>query len=132
MTDDDIQDGAEELESLGLVRFHRHARCGPLGFDSIWPKDELFVELDAQMMDWNPEADALRIAADLVADSDGSANVQELAERYGWEPRRLNPAINYLEIHELAMVGKYPGTMPYTASGVRKTSATRRFVRDNS
>lgn len=132
LTDDDIQDGAEELEEKGLVRLHKHIGCGPLGFDGVWPEDELFVLLDALVMDWNPLDDALRIAADLVSGPEDSINLQELAERYHWPARRLNPAVNCLKMHGAARLSEAIGSAPFTAVSMRKISATRRFVRANS
>lgn len=132
MPDDDIQDGVEELEDLGLVRPIRAMNCGPIGFKTVWPEDELFVCLDGQLMSWDPEADAFQIAADLINDEEGSALVQDVAERYGWPPRRINPAVNYLISDDLVDSDETMGSQPYTRHWIRKTSRTRRFVRDHS
>lgn len=56
----------------------------------------LFSKFDKYWSDWDPADDALKLAADIVNNSNFPVNPSEIAKRYGWEPRRLNPAIYYL------------------------------------
>lgn len=55
-------------------------------------KASLFTEFDRHWMPWDPRDDALRLAADINNDPEFPASSKEIAERYGWSPRRLNPA----------------------------------------
>ncbi len=64
--------------------------------ESTWPKDELFAEFDKHWMSWDPSKDALQLAADLVNVEDFPESTDDIAKRYQWEARRLNPAIPYL------------------------------------
>ena len=73
--------------------------------------EELFIEFDAHFKPWNPAA---------------------IAERYGWEARRLNPAINYLKNRQLAGVRTAIGMGQWAAFHVEKTDATQRFVKSRT
>jgi hypothetical protein len=88
--------------------------------------------MDRHFMSWNPEEDALCIAADIVNSRDDGANVQTLAEQYGWEPRRMNPAVAFLDNRSLINASSDLGTHPWNRRWIMKTPATRRFVRDRS
>jgi hypothetical protein len=73
LSDDDIVDALDELESQGFVRSLRSLSSGPLGFDLVGPEPALFAKFDKHFRNWDPAADALRIAADLVNELDGAA-----------------------------------------------------------
>jgi hypothetical protein len=79
-------------------------------------------------MPWKPAEDAQRVAADLVNGIiDG--NFGQIAEQYGWEPRRLNPAITYLISRHLVMSSKALGVHNWASPWIQKTDETRRFVK---
>jgi hypothetical protein len=99
---------------------------------TIVPKAELFAAFDEHFMEWSPEQDALRLAADLVNDETMPGSVQEIAARYGWPPRRINPAVTWLENRTLIRSSKAMGTQPWIAAWIDKTDATRRFVKSRS
>jgi hypothetical protein len=132
LTDDDIIDGMDELEGRGFMKAHATLGCGRIGFSFATPESELFASLDQHFMDWSPEEDALRVAADMVNGDDDGANIAPLAQKYGWEPRRMNPAIAFLANRRLADVSQSLGTHPWICSWIRRTPAMRRFVRDRS
>jgi hypothetical protein len=69
------------------------------------------------------------VAADLL-NGTGEADVAELAERYDWPPRRMNPAVEYLFGRRLVDSSRRLGTHPWSLMFIRKNAATRRFVRD--
>ena len=57
-------------------------------------------------------------------------SLQEIAQRYGWEPRRINPAVAYLVNRDAVMGSKTMGTAPWLVAWIQpKDGATRRFVR---
>ncbi|MGY4327194.1 hypothetical protein ACVWWG_001611 [Bradyrhizobium sp. LB7.2] len=61
-----------------------------VSFDDVLPKADFFATFDKHFMQWSPEEDALRIAPDLV--NHPSIPIDTIvAQRYGWEPRRMNP-----------------------------------------
>jgi len=131
LPDDDLVDAVEELEGRGLVRRQLALGAGPLGFVALSSEAALFVELDKHFKEWNPADDALRIAADLINDA-CNGHVQSTAEKYGWLPRRMNPAINYLIEHRHVESSRSLGSHPWCTPFIIKNSATRRFVRDRS
>ncbi|MEW6664852.1 MAG: toll/interleukin-1 receptor domain-containing protein [Thermodesulfobacteriota bacterium] len=132
LSDDDIVDAVAELEGQGFVQRHVTLGCGSIGFHMLTPKAELFVKFDRHFKPWDPEADALRIAADLVNRMKDGASVPDLAASYGWPPRRMNPAINHLVNRRLIEASEVIGCHPWTTPWIRRTAATRRFVRDRS
>jgi hypothetical protein len=132
LTDEDIRDGVHELEGRSLVKVLRamdaHPAARAVGFHVIGPTPELFTEYDEYVMPWKPPEDAQRVAADLVNGIiDG--NVGKIAEQYGWEPRRLNPAITYLISRHLVLSSKALGAHNWASPWIQKTDETRRFVK---
>lgn len=132
LADDDIIDGVDELEVSGLVCRHHALGEGEIGFIYLSPENELFVKYDRYFKEFTPEEDALHVAAEVVNSESGSINVKQVAMGYGWEPRRMNPAINYLINRNLVETGNEMGSHPWATFWVRKIPATRRFVKDRS
>jgi hypothetical protein len=117
----DIEDATHELGAL--VR--------DLRFGRYTPEDELFAEFDQRWREWDPGADALRIAADLVNAGEESVATEMLMERYGWPVRRLNPALTYLIMRRVVQsIGAANSALVSLA--VITTPATRRFVKSRS
>ena len=95
--------------------------------------DPLFVVFDEYFKDWNPADDALKLAADLVNDGAFPSVPAEIAERYGWPGRRLNPAIAYLDNRDLAAIRTGLAMDGWAAFDVKqKKDVTRRFVKSRS
>ncbi|RJR54773.1 MAG: toll/interleukin-1 receptor domain-containing protein [Desulfobacteraceae bacterium] len=132
LTDDDIVDAVSELEGQGFVQRHIGLGCGEIGFHVLTPEAELFVKFDRHYKPWNPEADACRIAADLVNRMKEGASVPDLAASYEWPPRRMNPAVNYLLNRRLIEASETMGCHPWTTHWIGRTAATRRFLRDRT
>ena len=65
-------------------------------YDIITPFPDLYATFDKHFQGWDPATDALRIAADFINDPSFPSQPQDIAERYNWTPRRLNPALSYL------------------------------------
>jgi hypothetical protein len=122
LSEDDVRDALHELRAVFTV-----------SHDRALPKDELFVIFDKHFMPWDPTADALTLAADLVNDASFPGNTPDIAVRYDWLPRRLNPAIAFLVNRALIMDSKAIGTAPWITAWVqKKAEATRRFVKSRS
>jgi hypothetical protein len=127
LTEDDVGDAVNELQEQGLASTldslgHR------LGYHAICCSATLFIALDPFLMGWSPEDDARRVAAALVASASGQLNVRDFATSVGWVPRRMNPAIHYLELNQL--IDRDHSVSPdYEASHLIRTPRTRRYVR---
>lgn len=129
LSDEDIVDAIDELASRGLVERCRTLSDDPIGFTILYPEASLFTEFDQFFKGWNPAADARRVAADLV-NGVGQEDVAEMAAKYGWPARRMNPAVEYLFERRLVESSHLMGTQPWSLMFIRKNAATRRFVRD--
>lgn len=117
----EIEDATHELGAV-LQDLH-HGRYAP--------EDAFFAEFDARWREWDPAADALRIAADLVNAGEESVAADALLVRYDWSARRLNPAITYLAVRRLARISKgisHPLVTPW----IMTTPETRRYVKSRS
>lgn len=121
LSEDDVRDALHELGHLVDA-----------SFDRALVQSELFVTFDKHFTSWDPAADALTIAADLVNDDRFPGDLRLIAERYGWPPRRLNPAAAFLINRDLVMGPQALGTHPWLTAGIMRIDATRRFVKSRS
>lgn len=123
LSKEDIEDALYELRSF-VKDDHYHIR----------PESELFVEFDKAFMGWTPEEDALRLSSSILNDETFPSNVEKMAEKFEWEPRRMNPAINYLINREICrdteLLGSHPWAQPYLDE--KTSGAIRRFVKSRS
>jgi hypothetical protein len=130
LPEESLVDAAFELEERGLVRLRRDLNVGPAGFDLVRPTARLFVAFDPFAMTWSPDVDALQIAVRLVSSGEG-ALVQTLAKDFCWSTRRINPAITYLEEHDLVQVSEMT-SHPYARHCIFPNERTRRWVKSKS
>ncbi|SCX26039.1 hypothetical protein DSM25558_3916 [Agrobacterium sp. DSM 25558] len=114
---EDVEDAIHELRDVVVE-----------SFGSVLPKAELFAEFDKYFKDWSPEDDALRIAADLINDPKMPYEASKVAKQYGWDCRRMNPALSFLLARKLIVDYKILNH-DYVSYRVVKTDATRRFVK---
>ncbi|NKL39188.1 TIR domain-containing protein [Rhizobium leguminosarum bv. viciae] len=119
-SEEDIEDAVHELRDFVKE-----------SFGGVFPKASLFAQFDKHFMEWSPEDDALRIAADLINNPEFPHDTGEVAARYGWEPRRMNPALAYLEARQLIVDYKVLSS-DFNSMRIVKTDATRRFVKSRS
>lgn len=131
LSDDDIQDGVDELKSAGLIDQLSGIGCGPLGFFLIYPEEELFIRFDTLIHPWDVPQDALRIAADMVNGVSDFLDIPNTAQAYGWTPRRMNPALSFLDSRGFGQASRAMDPV-FSVVALCRTPATRRFVRDNS
>ncbi len=100
---------------------------------AVVPEKYLWAEFDKYFpYGADPFADALTIAADMVNTQDFPEALEEIADRYGWSPRRLNPAVAYLLGKDLVRDIHYLGSGVWVTSQISRTDATRRFVKNRS
>jgi TIR domain len=121
MSEEDVHDAIYELRDFCK---ESHGR--------VLVKSSLYAEFDKYFTQWNPEQDALRLAADLLNDEAFPRGSPEAAARYEWTPRRLNAAVTYLEDRKLIRSSQAMGTSPWVAFWIDATDATRRFVKSRS
>ena len=119
---DDAEDAVHELRHFMRSELH----------DRIAPSRRLFAEFDHHWKPWRPAEDALQLAADLLNDPSMPSDVVEVAQHYDWPPRRLNPAISFLEERGALSIQTYLGCAPFVTSRIKATSQTRRFVKSRS
>ena len=122
---EDVEDALYELAAF----VEMSDETGEGAYKGVFVKGGCFVEFDRHWKPWNPAEDAQQLASDLVCDPAFPSVPEEIAERYNWEPRRLNPAIVYLLERELIYDIQEQGAHPYAVSEVRPTKQMRRFVK---
>lgn len=118
LTVEDVRDAVYELSGL-VTDFHN---------ERIHAEEELFVRLDKYWKSWDPSSDAVTVAAALLnktVDGDPEA----IAKHLGWEARRLNPALSYLQNRNLVKALRNMSGSAYVLATMLATDATRRFVK---
>lgn len=116
---EDTIDAAHELSGLIGV-FHD---------EILYPEEELFARFDKFWKAWDPAVDALLVATRMVNEPDFPEDPQEIADELKWEPRRLNPALAFLCQRKLVRDFRALDSGQWLVNGIRKTDATRRFVK---
>lgn len=135
---DVISDEERIAEHTSLSRedvvdaLHELRRWLKIDYHSVVVREAFYAEFDRYWKPWNPADDALKLAAGMMNDASFPETPEMIGELYGWPPRRLNPAIAYLDERNAVMVLKGLGTTPYVAYKVQRTDATRRFVRSRA
>jgi hypothetical protein len=129
LTPDEAGMAASELEDCGWVELDVDTGSGPAGFSSLQPLPELFFRTDPVLQGWDPEADAVALAAAMinVARSD-CVNLDEVDKHLAWGPRRLNPAADYLAAHGYVNPSRSVGSAPYTYANALLSHRTRRLA----
>jgi hypothetical protein len=118
---EDVEDALHELRSFFIT-----------GADQYLAKGTLYATFDHHFVGFDPGADALTLAADLVNDPSFPHEPRLIAERYGWSARRLNPAISYLAMRGAANVLEVMDSGRFVAATVSGTPDTRRFVKSRN
>ncbi len=118
LSEEDVADALFELK--GMVEEH---------YGSVIGEPELYTTFDKHFKGWDPCSDALALAADLLNDPAFPREPDQIAERYGWPPRRLNPALTYLINRKLIHSLTHLGMGAWVAVHLETTDATRRFVK---
>lgn len=120
---------ADELDQKGWVVLHKLMGMGAAGFFSISPDRRLFLATDFVLRGWNPETDARELAKKIAAKGDfQAAGSAELCEALGWNPRRLNPAADFLVYGDFAKSTGQVHGVPYVHNTLFCTPRTRRFA----
>ncbi len=126
---EDVIGGADELEAFGLIC--KYVAPGVEHFVALGPDTGFFPAFDRLFGTTDPETDARRIATDLVNGGTLEAATGQIATVYGWSPRRMNPAIEFLVINNLAM-GLEAIDLNWSFPYVMVTSLTHWFACDGN
>jgi len=118
---EDTTDALYELSSFVTVSLNR-----------VLVQGTLFAEFDRHWKPWDPAEDALRLAADIVNDPEFPVDPQQIAERYGWQPRRLNPVVYYMLERGLIVDYQAMGMPSFAIVRIVGNQHTRRFVKSRS
>ncbi len=86
---EDLQEALYLLQSFGLVRVTEWVNA-----TRVAPTQSFYEAFDEQVMGWSTPRDGGRLA-EIVLEAEG-ASAEELHQRTGWAPRRLNPALRWL------------------------------------
>lgn len=120
-----------ELERTGLI-FKDSSANAPEGWVRIAPTRQFFCRTDALFQNWNPEKDALSIVKRMDLDDQERCSVAELEARLVWGPRRMNPALAYMELHGWVR-NEFPQiTQKYITDHVWLSSEAYFFLEKNS
>lgn len=114
------QDVVDELEARGLLK-------QTIGI--VEPTDSLFWSFDKVFRPWNPEADARSIAEKLVEEPTKQLAVEKIAAEFGWEVRRINPALTFLMQHGLVGYSREI-RYPWVVFSIQETGVTRQYVKN--
>lgn len=121
---DDLTDAIDELKP--------HIKnLQSTGGSIVFPNSSLYYEFDSHFMDWNVNVDARRLAADLFNDESFPSQPKLIADRYGWPPRRLNPAVEFLVSNEILRAYRIYESDGYRYHNLTRTEKLRRFVKSS-
>jgi hypothetical protein len=129
LTPDQAGMAASELGDCGWVQLDVDTGSGPAGFSSLQPLPKLFFKTDPFLRGWDPEEDAVALAAAMinVARSD-CVQLDEVDKHLGWGPRRINPAADYLAAYGYVNPSRSAGSAPYAYANALLSHRTRRFA----
>lgn len=125
LSKEDTEDALFELSNFFKISHGSRSK-------TVYALGALFAEFDQYWMEWDPSQDALKLGADIMNDPSYQVTPEAMAERLGWEPRRLNSAINYLIDRNLIKIYKTLNSRPYVTIRLTKSDHLRRFVKSRA
>lgn len=96
------------------------------------PQPALFVDFDEAFMSFSPKDDAKIVANRMVTGDDRATDTKLLAQELGWQPRRINSAICYLERVGAILTRHALASAPWRAVQLVRTDDTLRFARNHA
>ncbi len=120
---------ASELSDAGYVKLVIDSGSGDAGFSNLMPKPLLFFRTDPVLQRWDPQRDAIELAAAMINTArEGQVSLADLAKHLGWPPRRLNPAADFLRLYGYVQSSSEFGSQPYTYSCAFVNHRTKRLA----
>lgn len=126
MTEQQLSIAADELRAREWVEVQADGSL--VGFRYIQPTIFIFIETDPSLKGWDPRQDAKAVARTAIELNDQALSPREVGEKLGWEPRRLNPAMSWLENRGHAKFSSAMGSSPYRFTTMFVTPSTRRLA----
>ncbi|THI84955.1 MAG: diguanylate cyclase [Nitrospira sp. CG24A] len=126
LTEEELTIAADELRARGWLT--TDVDGSKIGFRYIQPTPFLFFETDPDLRGWDPRQDAKTVAMVAVGMEEESLSPRKIGEKLGWEPRRLNPAMSWLENQGFAKLYSTMGSSPYRFTVMFVTPSTRRLA----
>lgn len=96
------------------------------------PEGAMFAEFDAVFMAFSPSDDAVTVANRMLEGTDRAADIRTMAAELGWEARRMNGAICYLQSAGAIEQRHALAAQPWRAVQLVRTDETLRFTRSRS
>jgi hypothetical protein len=125
LTPDDLRIALLDLSDAGYLReLNMRGRYGA--------QPALFVEFDEAFMPFSPSDDARTLANRLVTHEGRNPTSSDLAADLGWEPRRFNSAVCYLERAGAVRTFTVLKSAPWRSIQLGCTDGTLRFARNNA
>jgi len=121
----EVRLGLLDLRDAGLVESSKE-----INSKVAFPLPGLFTEFDHFFMEWDPKEDAKEVAAFIFNLDVTQVATTKIGEKFGWDPRRLNPAVNYL-VEARAVKAMEAMGGDYHPMSVRIDDNLLRFVRNN-
>lgn len=131
LTEEQLALAADELVEHEWVQLVKTHSMGKAGFSTLSPTTLLFIVTDPFITGNDPKSDARELASLLTRQPDGSANLSDLDKQLAWGPRRINPAVGYLQQNGFVLSSKTLNSYPYDVSWIRATERTRRSAITN-
>ena len=141
LTESGVLEAISELEDKGFVK---HEARNLMEESQVTPEEILFVEFDRFWMDWDTEEDAKRVAKGIwdevsaYESKDHSIKepvklMRQIADLHGWSPRRLNPALCWLEKRKLVTLRRGWWSRPFVCHAIDIYRASlSRFVKNHT
>lgn len=96
------------------------------------PEAAMFTDFDEEFMPFSPEADAVTLASRMMEGTERVSDTSALAAELGWEPRRINSAICYLQRAGAIRDRTALASAPWRAVQLIRTDETLRFARSHN
>jgi hypothetical protein len=91
----------------------------------------LFARYDHLFHDWSPELDAVLIGSYLVGEARVYHSVEDLSHKLALQPRRINPAAQWLMMNDLCLSADAPNATNFLNKRLRASRPTRIFLREH-
>lgn len=125
LAEEDVRLGVLELKDAGLL-WEGSVR------GQYAPECAMFAEFDAAFMPFAPSDDATTVANRMLQGDENAVVTQTLAEDLGWDARRMNSAICYLQSAGVIAQRHALANGPWLAVHLIRTDQTLRFARSRS
>lgn len=125
LSEDDVRIAVLDLKSAGYLWEANIA-------GHYAPQAAMFTDFDEEFMPFSPKADAAALASRMMEGTERVSETKVLAADLGWEPRRINSAICYLQRAGAILDRTALASAPWRAVQLIRTDETLRFARSRA